>query len=223
MTGVQTCALPISGWHHLLGTGPRTAGRPPVAPGAADRELPHPGRDHGGHRGPPGRDRPWTAAAAVRARDRRAALADGHHPRRAPGGARRDHRSGSRERRTARDHRARCPGTGTRGSRHPRRTRRVVRRQPRLDQRDRPAGSHPGQGPGVRLGAHRRPRRDPRRIAARPQRPLRRDDPQHPAARHRASGAAARGDNRPAATAAAGREITGVPALPCAPPLRGPA
>jgi DNA helicase IV len=61
-----------------------------------------------------------------------------------------------------------------------------------------------GQGAGVRLGAHRRPGRDPGRVAARPQRSLRGDDPQHPAARRPAPGAAARGASCPAAALTAG-------------------
>jgi DNA helicase IV len=56
-------------------------------------------------------------------------------------------------------------------------------------------GGPAGQGPGVRLGAHRRPGRDPSRVAARPQRSLRGDDPQHPAARRPAPGGGARGDS----------------------------
>jgi DNA helicase IV len=164
-----------------------------------------PGRDHGGNRGPPGRDRPWTAAATVRARDRRDALAAGYHPRRTPGDARRGNRPGSRKCRTARGHRARRPGAGARRSHLPRRPRRVIRRQPRPDQRDRHPQGQTGQGPGVRLGAHRRPGCDPHRIASRPGRPLRGDDPQHHAAGCPAPRATTCGDSCP--TAAATRRV----------------
>ena len=41
---------------------------------AADRQLPHPSRDHGGHRSPPGRDRPRTAAAAAKSEGRLAVI-----------------------------------------------------------------------------------------------------------------------------------------------------
>jgi DNA helicase IV len=59
-------------------------------------------------------------------------------------------------------------------------------------------------------GAHRRSGRDPGRVAARPQRPLCGDDPQHPAAWRPAPRAAARGDSCPAGRKV-GRDLSDLP------------
>jgi len=69
------------GRDHVLGTDPRNRW---LATGGAWPGLTvnyrTPAEIMDGHRGSPGRDRPRAGPAAVRARDRRAALADGHHP-----------------------------------------------------------------------------------------------------------------------------------------------
>ena len=68
------------GRHVVLGAGARAVRGGPVAAGRADRQLPHPGRDHGGGRRRAGRDRPGAAAAPVGAGDRRRSRGTGRVP-----------------------------------------------------------------------------------------------------------------------------------------------
>jgi hypothetical protein len=100
-----------------VGAGAGAAGRGPVAAGAADGELPDPGRDHGGDGGPAGRDRSGAGAAAVGAGDRGAALASGFDGCLLAGDAGFGHGPGGGRGRAARGHRAGRAGTGARGGR----------------------------------------------------------------------------------------------------------
>ena len=107
----------------LLGADARPVREGPLARGAAHRQLPHPGRDHGAGRRRAGRGRPRRAPARVRPRGGRGAARgprSRRRPRRGEGRARRD---GCRDwtGRTAGRHRAREAGSPNWPGRCPRR------------------------------------------------------------------------------------------------------
>ena len=149
----------------------------------------------GGSRGPRGRGgRGWQRRGAGPAGPGRR----GHRGRdRRPAGRRNGHRAGGiGPASTGRGRRAwtepsqhrpsqRRPGPRRSGRRGP--GRRSRRGRPGPGRAGRGADRQPGQGTGVRLGADRRPGPDPGRVPARPERPVRRDDQGHPAARRRPS------------------------------------